>query len=80
MTKQLARFGAAVMTTLLALVVLWQFRMVVVYVLISLTLAAAHLDNAALKAVKCAHFISASALPLQKNNKAVLTFRFDLVD
>jgi predicted PurR-regulated permease PerM len=31
----------AVMTTLLALVVLWQFRIVVVYVLISLTLAAA---------------------------------------
>ena len=41
MTKQLVRFGAAVMTTLLALVVLWQFRIVVVYVLISLTLAAA---------------------------------------
>jgi len=41
MTKQIIRFGAAVMTTLLALVVLWQFRIVVVYVLISLTLAAA---------------------------------------
>src|SRR4030043_1949036 len=41
MTKQLVRFGAAVMTTLLALVVLWQFRIVVVYVLISLILAAA---------------------------------------
>ena len=41
MTKQLVRSGAAVMTTLLALVVLWQFRMVVVYVVISLTLAAA---------------------------------------
>jgi putative permease len=41
MTKQLVRFGTAVMTTLLALMVLWQFRMVVVYVLISLTLAAA---------------------------------------
>ena len=40
MTKQLAKFSAAVMITLLALVVLWQFRMVVVYVLISLTLAA----------------------------------------
>ena len=40
MTKQLARFSAAVMVTLLALVVLWQFRIVVVYVLISLTLAA----------------------------------------
>jgi len=41
MTKQLVRFGTAVMTALLALVVLWQFRMVVVYVLISLMLAAA---------------------------------------
>jgi putative permease len=41
MTKQIIRFGAAVMTTLLALVVLWQFRIVFVYVLISLTLAAA---------------------------------------
>ena len=41
MTKQLVGFGAAVMTTLLALVVLWQFRIVVVYVLISLMLAAA---------------------------------------
>ena len=40
MTKQLVRIGAAVMTTLLALVMLWQFRTVVVYVLISLTLAA----------------------------------------
>ncbi len=41
MTKQLAVIGAAVMTTLLALVVLWQFRIVVIYVLISLTLTAA---------------------------------------
>lgn len=41
MTKQLVGFGTAVMTTLLALVVLWQFRIAVVYVLISLTLAAA---------------------------------------
>ncbi len=41
MTKQLLGFGTAVMTTLLALVVLWQFHIVVVYVLISLTLAAA---------------------------------------
>jgi putative permease len=40
MTKQLVVFGTAVMTTLLALVVVWQFRIVVVYVLISLTLAA----------------------------------------
>jgi hypothetical protein len=32
MIKQLVRFGTAVMTTLLALVVLWQFRMAVVYV------------------------------------------------
>ena len=41
MTKQLVGFGMAVMTTLLALVVLWQFRIVVAYVLISLTLAGA---------------------------------------
>jgi predicted PurR-regulated permease PerM len=41
MTKQLVGIGTAVMTTLLALVVLWQFRIVVVYVLISLTFAAA---------------------------------------
>ena len=40
MTKKLVVFGMAVMTTLLALVVLWQFRTVVVYVLISLMLAA----------------------------------------
>ena len=40
MTKQLVIFGTAVMTTLLALVVLWQFRIVVVYVMISLALAA----------------------------------------
>lgn len=41
MTKQLVAFGTAIMTTLLALVVLWQFRIVVVYLLISLALAAA---------------------------------------
>ena len=41
MTKQLVWFGTAVMTTLLALVMLWQFRMVVIYVLVSLALAAA---------------------------------------
>ena len=41
MTKQIFRIGGAVMTTLLALVVLWQFRMAVVYVLVSLALAAA---------------------------------------
>ncbi len=41
MTKQLIIFGTAIMTTLLALVLLWQFRMVVAYVLISFTLAAA---------------------------------------
>jgi len=40
MTKQLIVFGTAVMTTLLALVILWQFHAVVVYVLISLVLAA----------------------------------------
>lgn len=41
MIKQLVWFGAAVMTTLLALAVLWEFRVVVIYVLISLALAAA---------------------------------------
>ena len=41
MTKKLAIIGAAVMTTLLALMIFWQFRIVVAYVAISLTLAAA---------------------------------------
>jgi putative permease len=41
MTKRLIGIGLAVMTTLLALVVFWQFRVVVIYVLISVTLAAA---------------------------------------
>ncbi|MBI5353832.1 MAG: AI-2E family transporter [Chloroflexi bacterium] len=40
MTKQLVIYGTAVMTALLALLALWQFRIVVVYVLISLALAA----------------------------------------
>ena len=40
MTRQIVVIGTAVMTTLLALVVLWQFRIVVIYVLISLALAA----------------------------------------
>ena len=40
MTKQLVVIGTAVLTTLLALVALWQFRSVVIYVLISLALAA----------------------------------------
>lgn len=40
MTKQIVVIGTAVMTTLLALVALWQFRIVVIYVLISLALAA----------------------------------------
>lgn len=40
MTKQLIVIGTAVMTTVLALVALWQFRIVVVYVLISLVIAA----------------------------------------
>lgn len=40
MTKHLIIFSTAVMTTLLALVALWQFRIVVVYFLISLALAA----------------------------------------
>lgn len=39
MTRQLVVIGTAVMTTLLALVLLWQFRIVVIYVLISLVLA-----------------------------------------
>lgn len=41
MNKQLVKFGVAVMTTLLGLLILWQFRTVVIYVLISLMLAAA---------------------------------------
>ena len=41
MTKRLMKSVAAVLITLLALVLLWQFRVVVVYVLISLALAAA---------------------------------------
>lgn len=41
MTKQLVWLGTAVMTTLLALAALWQFRIVVIYVLVSLALAAA---------------------------------------
>jgi putative permease len=41
MTKQLAWAGIAVMTTLLALALLWQFRLVVAYVLLSLAMAAA---------------------------------------
>ncbi len=40
MTKQVVVFGTAVMTTLLVLAVVWQFRIVVIYVLISLALAA----------------------------------------
>lgn len=41
MTKRILVYGAAVMTTLLALAVMWQFRTALVYVLISLALAAA---------------------------------------
>ncbi|MFZ0545046.1 MAG: AI-2E family transporter [Candidatus Promineifilaceae bacterium] len=41
MTKQLVWMGTAVMTTLLALLLLWQFRTAVVFVLVSLALAAA---------------------------------------
>ncbi len=41
MTRQLLRIGAAVMTTILALLLLWQFRVAVVFVLFSLALAAA---------------------------------------
>jgi len=41
MTKQLVKIGLAIMTTLLGLVIIWQFRTVVLYILISLMLAAA---------------------------------------
>lgn len=41
MTKKLVMIGTAVMSTLLGLLIIWQFRDVLVYVLISLTLAAA---------------------------------------
>jgi len=41
MTRRVAVVAAAVMTTLLAVLVLWQFRVVVAYVLISLALTAA---------------------------------------
>src|SRR5690242_20070723 len=40
MTKRLVVIGTALMTTLLAMVAIWQFRIVVIYVLISLALAA----------------------------------------
>jgi len=40
MTKQVLVFGTAVMTTLLALVVFWQFRIVFIYIMVSLALAA----------------------------------------
>lgn len=40
MTKQRIIIGTAVMTTVLALVALWQFRIIVIYVLLSLVLAA----------------------------------------
>jgi putative permease len=41
MTKQIIRIGIAVLTALLALVVLWQFRVIIAYILISVMLAAA---------------------------------------
>lgn len=40
MSKRLVVFGIAVMTAVLALAVLWQFRVAVIYVLVSLALAA----------------------------------------
>lgn len=40
MIKNITRIGLAVLTTLLAIVILWQFRTAVLYVLISLILAA----------------------------------------
>jgi predicted PurR-regulated permease PerM len=41
MTRRVVTMGTAVMTTILALLLLWQFKTAVVYVLISLALAAA---------------------------------------
>ena len=41
MTKPIIRIGMAVLTTFLAVVLLWQFRVIIVYILISLVLAAA---------------------------------------
>lgn len=41
MTKQIIRIGMAILTTLLALVLLWQFRVIIAYILISVVLAAA---------------------------------------
>ena len=41
MTKQIIRIGIAILTSLLALVVLWQFRVIIAYILISVMLAAA---------------------------------------
>jgi putative permease len=41
MTRRVVWFSLAVLTTLLALLVLWQLRIAIVYVLISLTIAAA---------------------------------------
>jgi len=41
MTKAIVKIGMGVLITLLALLVLWQFRMVVIYVLASIALAAA---------------------------------------
>jgi putative permease len=41
MTRKMVLLGVAIMTTVLALVILWQFRTPVVYLLVSLALAAA---------------------------------------
>ncbi|PKN99541.1 MAG: hypothetical protein CVU42_07460 [Chloroflexi bacterium HGW-Chloroflexi-4] len=40
MSRKIVRFVLAIMTTLLALVIFWQFRIAIIYVFISLTLAA----------------------------------------
>ncbi len=40
MIKNVVRIGFAVLTTIMAIVILWQFRIAVIYVLISLILAA----------------------------------------
>ncbi len=55
MTKKLVMFSTAILTTLLALVVLWQFHVVLIYVLVSLTLAAA--IRPLIKRLEGRHFI-----------------------
>ncbi len=58
MTKRLLVIGTAVMTTLLALVALWQIRVVVIYVLISLVLAATVRPIASIKSESRRMFVT----------------------